>query len=157
MSIILNQFSFMPNRSTIEAVYLIQRLMKIVQGQEKKNLHMVFTGLKKASDRVPWEVLWWCQKKEEASVAYIRVTRDIYEEVKTIVRPLGEDTNDFSIDIKFQHTSALSPFLFTIIIDDLAKGTQTRHTGVCYLLMKLSLSMRLETELTTSWSNGDIP
>ena len=51
-----NQFAFMPCRSTIEAIYLLRRLMGLYRDR-KVDLHLVFIDLKKAHDRVPREVL----------------------------------------------------------------------------------------------------
>ena len=55
------------------------------------------------------------------SLAYIDVIKDMYEGVKTSVRtPIG-DTEYFSIDIGLHQGSTLSPFLFTIVIDELTR------------------------------------
>ena len=46
-----NQFGFMPSRSTMEAIYLLRRVIEKYR-EKKRNIHMVFIDLKKAYDRV---------------------------------------------------------------------------------------------------------
>jgi len=118
ISILENQFDFMPDRSTTEAIHLIRRLMKVYQNR-KKDLHMVFIDLKKAYDRVPREVLWECLAKGgyPSYQGYVRGG-------KTSVRSSIGDTEYFSIDIRLHQGSALNPFLFTIIIDELTREIQ---------------------------------
>jgi len=54
--ILENQFSFMPGRSTIEAIYLLRRLMELCRDR-KIDIHIVFIDLEKVYDKVPCEVL----------------------------------------------------------------------------------------------------
>ena len=51
-----SQFGFMPGRSTMEAIYLLRRLMCLYRDR-KVDLHMVFIDLDKEYDRLPREVL----------------------------------------------------------------------------------------------------
>jgi len=57
-------------------------------------------------------------------VPYIRAIKDMYERVRTRVRTSGGDTEDFFIGIGFHQGSSLSPFLFTIVMDELTRGFQ---------------------------------
>ena len=50
----MNQFGFMPGRSTIEAIFLIRHVM-VRYREQKKDLHMVFIDLVKAYDKMTME------------------------------------------------------------------------------------------------------
>ena len=96
ISVSENQFDFMPGRSTIEAIYLLRRLMKLYRDR-KVDLHLVFVDLEKAYNRVPREVLGrWLEEKRMLSL-YIRVIKEMYEGGRTSVRTPGGVTNDFFI------------------------------------------------------------
>jgi len=56
-------------------------------------------------------------------VEYTRAIRDMYEGVRTRVRTVIGNTEDFPIDIGLQG-SALSPFLFTTVMDELTREIQ---------------------------------
>jgi hypothetical protein len=52
-----NQFGFMPERSTMEAIFLIRQLMEICR-EQKKGLHMIFIDLENAYDKVHRNIMW---------------------------------------------------------------------------------------------------
>lgn len=67
-------------RLTTEVIYLV-RIGE--QYREKKDLRMVFIGLKKTYDRVPREYLWRCLEVRGIPVAYTRSIHDTYEGIPT--------------------------------------------------------------------------
>ena len=77
-----NQFSFMPGRSTIEAIHVLRRLMEKYR-ERKKDLHMVFIDMEKAYDSIPRGIKWDSLKARGISQRYIEVIRDMYDRVST--------------------------------------------------------------------------
>ncbi|KAJ8731694.1 hypothetical protein PYW08_014424 [Mythimna loreyi] len=97
-----NQFGFMPGRGTMDAIFAIRQLCEKYRGAHK-NLHMVFIDLEKAYDRVPREVLWWALKEKGVPGKYVQLIRAMYG---------------------LHQGSALSPYLFLMIMDALTSDIQ---------------------------------
>ena len=55
---------------------------------------------------------------------YIRVIKDMYKGGRTSVRMPEGVTNDFAIGMGLHQDSALSPFLFALVVDELIEGIQ---------------------------------
>jgi len=139
ISILENQFSFMPGRSPIEAIHLIRRLIEVYRDR-KKDPRIVFIDLKKAYDRVPREVLWKCLKKKGVSVSYIRAIKDMYEGVKTSVKSSVGDTEYFPISYITVQLLAYSYLL--LLWTSSQKKFRMRSLGACCLQMILSWLMK---------------
>ena len=63
-------------------------------------------------------------EKKEVQDEYIRVIQDMYEGVRTRVRTLAGETIDFPIRIGLHQCSALSPYLFNLVLDALTTSIQ---------------------------------
>ncbi|KAK3569687.1 hypothetical protein QTP86_002622 [Hemibagrus guttatus] len=77
--------------------------------------------LEKAYDRVPREELWYCMRKSGVAEKYVRVVQDMYERSRTVVRCGVGQTEEFKVEVGLHQGSALSPFLFAIVMDQLSE------------------------------------
>jgi hypothetical protein len=113
----------MAERSTMEAIFLIRQLMERCR-EKKKYLHIIFIDLKKAYDKVHRNVKWWALQKHKVSSKYITLIKDMYDNIVISVRTSDGDTNDFPINIGLHQGSALSPYLFALVMDDVTRDIQ---------------------------------
>ncbi|KAK3545920.1 hypothetical protein QTP70_016718, partial [Hemibagrus guttatus] len=114
------QYGFMPRKCTTDAIFALRILMeKYRDGQ--RELHCVFVDLEKAYDRVPREELWYCMRKSGVAEKYVRVVQDMYERSRTVVRCAVGQTEEFNVEVGLHQGSALSPFLFAIVMDQLSE------------------------------------
>ncbi|KAK3508829.1 hypothetical protein QTP70_009603 [Hemibagrus guttatus] len=114
------QYGFMPRKSTTDAIFALRILMeKYRDGQ--RELHCVCVDLEKAYDRVPREELWYCMRKSVVTEKYVRVVQDMYERSRTVVRCAVGQTEEFKVEVGLHQGSALSPFLFAIVMDQLSE------------------------------------
>ncbi|KAK3569600.1 hypothetical protein QTP86_002673 [Hemibagrus guttatus] len=81
----------------------------------------VLENLEKAYDRVPREELWYCMRKSGVAEKYVRVVQDMYERSRTVVRCAVGQTEEFNVEVGLHQGSALSPFLFAILMDQLSE------------------------------------
>ncbi|XP_022031250.1 uncharacterized protein LOC110932205 [Helianthus annuus] len=85
---------------------------------------MVFIDLEKPYDSVPRRLIWDSLESRGVSGKYIDLIRDMYVRTETSVRaPIG-DTDSFPVEVRLHQGSALSPFLFAVILDELTKLIQ---------------------------------
>ncbi|KAK3562813.1 hypothetical protein QTP86_009964 [Hemibagrus guttatus] len=114
------QYGFMPRKSTTDAIFALRILMeKYRDGQ--RELHCVFVDWEKAYDRVPREELWYCMRKSGVAEKYVRVVQDMYERSRTVVRCVVGQTEEFKVEVGLHQGSALSPFLFAMVMDQLSE------------------------------------
>ena len=115
------QYGFMPGKSTTDAIFALRLLLeKYREGQ--KELHCVFVDLEKAYDRVPREELWHCLRVASVPEMYVKVIQDMYDDSLTAVRTAVGTTEEFSVKVGLHQGSALSPFLFAVVMDRLTES-----------------------------------
>ena len=115
-SIGAEQFGFMLGRSTMDAVFSLRVIMeKYREGQ--KGLHMVFIDLEKAYDWVPQQEVWRCMREKGVPEKYVKIIQDMYDRVQTHVWCSVGETEKFPVKVGLHQGSALSPYLFNLIMD----------------------------------------
>jgi Reverse transcriptase (RNA-dependent DNA polymerase) len=124
-----NQFG----RSTMETIFLIRQLME--RHREQKDLHMIFIDLEKAYDKIPRNIMWWTLKRKLVPTKYITLIKDMYTNAVTCVRTCDGESDTFPIKIGLHQGSALSPYIFILVMDEITKDIQEDMFGVCSLLM----------------------
>nr|GEW69230.1 hypothetical protein [Tanacetum cinerariifolium] len=73
---------------------------------------------------VPRELVWRTLIDKGTPRRYLRVIRDMYEGAKTYVRTTVGNTKFFPVEVGLHQGSAISPYLFTLILDELSRGIQ---------------------------------
>ncbi|GJZ51585.1 retrovirus-related pol polyprotein LINE-1 [Tanacetum coccineum] len=118
-----NQFCFMPERSSVEAIYLIRSLIeKYIERQT--NLDMAFLDLEKAYDSVLRQLIWKTLTDKGTPRRYIRVIKDMYDGVQTRVQTSIGNTKFFPVEVGLHQESAYSLYIFALILDELSRGIQ---------------------------------
>lgn len=117
------QFGFMPGRGTTDAIFALRQLMERHR-EVQAELHMAFIDLEKAYDRVPRQEIWRCLRSKGLPEKYIRVVEDMYDGAMTQVRSSAGTTKAFPVRVGLHQGSALSPYLFDLVMDVIVKDVK---------------------------------
>ena len=80
---------------------------------------------------------------------YVRLVQDVYEESKTVVRCAVGTTESFKVKVGLHQGSALSPFLFAVIMDRLTD--KVRREPPCTMLFADDIVICEETREEVEW------
>ena len=75
-------FGFMPERGTIDAVFILRRLQEEYHAKGK-NWYMCFVDFEKAFDREPRKELEWTMRKKVIPEVLVRSVMRLYKGAKT--------------------------------------------------------------------------
>ena len=117
------QYGFMPGRGTVDAVFVLRRLMEKFRAKNKK-LFFVFVDLEKAFDWVPREVIRFALRRKGVPEYLVNGVMSLYDCCKTAVLVDGELSSSFSVKVGVHQGSALSPLLFIMVMDVLIEDVR---------------------------------
>ena len=109
------QFGSMPERGTLDAVFILRTLRKYHIKGEK--LYMCYVDLEKAYARVPRKVLEWTIRMKGIPEDLVRLVMSLYEGARTRVRVDSELSEEIVVKVRMHQGSVLSPFLLAVVVD----------------------------------------
>lgn len=71
--------------------------------------------------KIPRMVMWWALEKHKVPTKYIFLIKDMYTNVLTNVRAEDSETDTFPIIVGLHQDSALSPYVFNLVVDEVTK------------------------------------
>ena len=117
------QCGFMSGRGTVDAVFVLRRLMEKFRAKSKK-LFFVFVDLEKAFDLVPREVIRFALRQKGVPEYVVNGVMSLYEGCKTAILVDGELSSSFSVKVGVHQGSTLSPLLFIMVMDVLTEDVR---------------------------------
>jgi Reverse transcriptase (RNA-dependent DNA polymerase) len=117
----------------METIFLIRQLMERHR-EQKNDLHMIFIDLEKAYDKISRNIMWWALERKLVPTKYVILIKDMYKNVMTCIRACGGESDIFFIKIKLHQGSALSPYIFTLVMNEITNDIQ-RDIPWCMLFV----------------------
>ena len=121
------QGGFRTKRGCIDQIFVLEG---ILNQRKKNNTYCCFIDLKKAFDRVWRNGLWKALWDEGIRGKMWRVLRSLYEKTRSCIKLNGKMTNTFNIEVGVRQGCVLSPLLFSIFINNLAKKLKQSNIGI---------------------------
>ena len=115
---------------------------------------MIFIDLEKAYDKIPRYVMWWTLDKHKVPSKYVTLIKDMYNNAVTSVRTNDGNIDYFPIKIGFHQGSALSPYLFVLVMDEVTRNIQGDIHVVLVDESQVGVNRKLELWRQTIESKG---
>ena len=134
------QYGFRSGRGTVDCIFILHNAIThfINNGQV---LYTFFVDFSKAFDRVVYDNLWFKMLKLGISGKILSIVQSMYECVKTKVFTSGIKSEPFYCTLGVRQGECLSPFLFSMYINDLEEKLSIPDSGIDIGYMRLLLLM----------------
>ena len=112
------QFEFKADYSTVDAIFILDSFINTMI-KNKKKLYCAFIDLKRAFDSVYRKGLWFKLINSRINDKLIDIIRSIHHEVKSCVKNTNTLSDFFKSEVGLLQGEVLSPFLFSLFLNDL--------------------------------------
>ena len=128
--IVNEQAGFRKGHSTIDHIFtLYQMASNCLFGNKRKKFYCIFIDFQKAFDTVDRKKLWEVLKNIGVSTKFINALKAIYANVTGRVRVGEEYTDPIECPAGVKQGCKLSPILFALLINEVAKKVKTLCRG----------------------------
>ena len=115
--------------------------------ESQRELHCVFVDLEKAYDRVPREELWYCMRKSGIVEKYVQLVQHMYEGSERVVKCAVGTTESFKVKVGLHRGSALSPFLFAVIMNRLTEEVSRKASWTMLFVNDIAICEETREEV----------
>ena len=124
------QAGFRRGRACIDQIFILKEVLNMRKGKKGKRTYTCFIDVKKAYDRVWRAGLWKTLWDKGVRGKMWRVIKSYYGRVESSVCVNGGQTDWFGIDVGVRQGCVLSPILFDVFVDGLARAVKATGLGV---------------------------
>lgn len=123
------QAGFRKGYSTVDNIFIINCLIDIFKSQKKK-LYCTFIDFKQAFDRVWRDGLWAKLNSYKINGKCLNIIKNIYEKSKSRITTTEGSSAFFPCNSGVRQGDNLSPFLFTMFLNDLENYLHQHNAGI---------------------------
>ncbi|KAI5107651.1 hypothetical protein C0J45_1245 [Silurus meridionalis] len=116
------------SKSVVEVKRVSDRVMKVKMKVEVVMINVISDYAPQRKITTGWrEELWYCIWKSGVAEKYVRVVQDMYEDSVTAVMCAVGTTDWFKVEVELHQRSALSSFLFAVVMDRLTEEVRQEY------------------------------
>ena len=114
------QFGFIPGKGTTDAIFVVRQMQERYR-EKNKELYFAFIDLEKAFDRVPRDIMRWALRKAGVEEWLVQAVMSLYRNPRTCIKIQEVFSGEFEVGVGVHQGSVLSPLIFIIVMDVLAR------------------------------------
>jgi hypothetical protein len=149
------QYGFRKGRGTVDNVFILHSIINDYL-QNGKRVYALFIDFQKAFDYVVFDNLWFKLIQFGIRGKMFNIIHSMYQNVKNSVLLNGHISNVFTGSIGVRQGDCLSPFLFSMYINDLEQDLLSVYNGIKVKNTKIPLLLYADDAVILAESKEDL-